>query len=170
MGNEIRAARKEEINEIMELIAKCVQVMQAGGSDQWDEHYPNKEVIGKDIDSGTLYVYEDNHAIAGLIVLDELQAEVYHSIPWVKQEGPHLMMHRLAVHPEVQGKGIARKLTVFGEELARAKGYTSIRLDTYSKNGRALQLYARMGYDRRGEFLFVGRTGHFIALEKVLKP
>jgi GNAT superfamily N-acetyltransferase len=109
-GNEIRIARKDEIGEIMELIAKCVQVMQDGGSDQWDDTYPNREVIGKDIADGTLYVCVDQAAIAGIIVLDENQAEQYEAIDWLEAKGPNLIMHRLAVHPEVQGKGIARKL------------------------------------------------------------
>ena len=53
VGNGIRKARQDEIEEIMELISKCVQVMQAAGSDQWDESYPNKEIIELDIAQGT---------------------------------------------------------------------------------------------------------------------
>lgn len=64
MDTEIRRARKDEIDEIMELIAKCVQVMQAGGSDQWDEHYPNREIISLDIERGNLWVCEENNAVA----------------------------------------------------------------------------------------------------------
>ena len=168
MGNGIRTARKEELEEIMKLIAKCVQVMQDGGSDQWDEHYPNKEIIGSDIERGTLYVYEDNNAVAGILVLDENQAEDYAAIEWAQNQGPHLIMHRLAVHPEVQGKGIARQLIAYAEELALDRGYTSIRLDTYAKNTKALELYPRLGYDLRGEISFPSRTANFPVFEKVL--
>ena len=168
-GNKIRKALREEIGEIMELIAKCVQVMQAGGSDQWNESYPNREVIGLDIECGTLYVYIDNEAIAGIIVLDENQAEQYGEIRWSQEQGRHLIMHRLAVHPEVQGKGIARKLTAFAEEHAVNCGYSSIRLDTYMKNTIALSLYPRLGYERRGEVSFPGRTANFPVFEKVLE-
>ncbi|NUU60315.1 GNAT family N-acetyltransferase [Paenibacillus agri] len=168
MSNGIRTAHKEELEEIMKLIAKCVKVMQDGGSDQWDEHYPNREVIGTDIERGTLYVYEDNHAIAGILVLDENQAEAYKTITWEQNQGPHLIMHRLAVHPEVQGKGIARQLIAFAEELALRNGYTSIRLDTYAKNTRALEIYPRLGYQLRGEISFPSRTANFPVFEKVL--
>lgn len=167
-GNEIRIARKDEIGEIMELIAKCVQVMQDGGSDQWDDTYPNREVIGKDIADGTLYVCVDQAAIAGIIVLDNNQAGQYEAIDWLERKGPNLIMHRLAVHPEVQGKGIARRLIAFAEEYARSGGYTSIRLDTYAKNNRALALYPSLGYERRGEVDFPGRTANFPVFEKVL--
>ncbi|MFC3748088.1 GNAT family N-acetyltransferase [Paenibacillus sp. GCM10012306] len=168
MSNGIRTAHKDELEEIMKLIAKCVKVMQGGGSDQWDEYYPNKEVIGNDIESGTLYVYEDNQAIAGILVLDENQAEAYETITWEQNQGPHLIMHRLAVHPEVQGKGIARQLIAFAEELALQNGYTSIRLDTYAMNTRALELYPRLGYQLRGEISFPSRIANFPVFEKVL--
>jgi ribosomal protein S18 acetylase RimI-like enzyme len=168
MSNEIRRARKDEMDEIMELIAKCVQVMQAGGSDQWDEHYPNREIISLDIERGSLWVCEENNAVAGILVLDEHQSEQYEEIEWTETQGPHLIMHRLAVHPEVQGKGIARRLSTYAEEYARQNGYSSIRLDTYAKNTRALALYPKLGYDRRGEVSFPGRTAKFPVFEKVL--
>jgi ribosomal protein S18 acetylase RimI-like enzyme len=167
-SNEIRKAQAEDTGEIMELIAKCVQAMQAGGSDQWDDSYPNREIIGRDIERGTLYTYIADEAIAGIIVLDELQNEMYREIEWSQEQGRHLIMHRLAVHPEVQGKGIARKLIAFSEEHARREGYSSIRLDTYSKNTRALALYPSLGYERRGELFFPHRSVSFPVFEKVL--
>ncbi|WNS43383.1 GNAT family N-acetyltransferase [Paenibacillus sp. MMS20-IR301] len=167
-GNEIRRGRQKETGEIMNLISKCVQVMQAGGSDQWDEHYPNREVITEDINKGTLFVLAEGEAIAGIIVLDENQAQQYGAIEWKEQQGPQLIMHRLAVHPEIQGKGIARRLIAFAEEFARSGGYSSIRLDTYAKNSRALKLYPALGYAQRGEIHFPGRTAAFPVFEKVL--
>lgn len=167
-SNEIRKARTEEIGEIMELIARCVQVMQAGGSDQWDDSYPNREIITQDIEHGTLYAYIDNGAVAGILVLDEHQNELYQSIKWSQKQGKALIMHRLAVHPEAQGKGIARKLIAYAEQYAREAGYSSIRLDTYTKNTPALALYPGLGYERRGEIFFPGRTASFPVFEKVL--
>jgi ribosomal protein S18 acetylase RimI-like enzyme len=143
--------------------------MQAGGSDQWDDSYPNREVITGDIEQGTLFVCTDNGTIGGILVLDENQAEQYGAIKWSQEQGSHLIMHRLAVHPEIQGKGIARKLIAFAEEHARQGGYASIRLDTYAKNGRALKLYPSLGYVQRGEIQFPGRTAAFPVFEKILK-
>ncbi|WP_151736655.1 GNAT family N-acetyltransferase ['Paenibacillus yunnanensis' Narsing Rao et al. 2020] len=165
-GQDIRQAASGEIAEIMELIAACVQVMQAGGSDQWDETYPNQEILLADIAAGTLYAYFLDGAVAGILVLDEHQSEQYREIQWPQNEGTYLVMHRLAVHPEAQGKGIARKLITFAEQLARKKGYTGIRLDTYSKNTPALALYKGMGYELRGEVKVSGRTAGFPVFEK----
>ncbi|GAA0850935.1 GNAT family N-acetyltransferase [Bifidobacterium pullorum subsp. gallinarum] len=169
MNIEIRTGRSEDIQEIMGLIARCVQVMQAGGSDQWDEFYPNRDVIGEDLRKGTLFVAEGEGRILGIVVLDETQDEQYQTINWKQAEGPHLMMHRLAVDPKAQGKGIARKLVAFSEEYGIRGGYSSLRLDTYSKNASALKLYQGLGYDLRGEVNFPGRVASFPVFEKVFQ-
>lgn len=168
MKIEIRTGRIEELQEIMEMIARCVAAMQAGGSDQWDEHYPNRDVIGEDLQRGTLFVAQGDGRILGIIVLDENQAEQYRTIDWKQAEGTPLMMHRIAVDPEAQGQGIARKLIAFSEEYAVREGYNSIRLDTYAKNTAALKLYRGLGYDQRGEVNFPGRTANSPVFEKVL--
>lgn len=165
----IRKGRKEELGAIMALITECVRVMREGGSDQWDESYPNAEVISEDIERGTLVVCEEEDGgIAGILVMDENQAEEYKAIDWVQTKGPHLVMHRLAVHPRIQGKGIARRLIAFAEKTAEEQGYTSIRMDTYAKNAKALQLYQQLGYEIRGEVHFPGRTAKFPVMEKIL--
>ncbi|MBY9078677.1 GNAT family N-acetyltransferase [Paenibacillus sp. HN-1] len=170
MENVIRQGRMDDLEQIMALIAECVRVMREGGSDQWNESYPNREVIAEDIEQGTIYVLEDDGAPAGIIVLDENEAEEYKSIDWVHKEGRYLVMHRLAVHPRIQGKGIARRLLAFAEDQAVREGYSSIRMDTYAKNDRALGLYLRLGYETRGEVRFPGRVANFPVMEKLLKP
>ncbi len=152
----------------MEMIARCVAVMQAGGSDQWDSQYPNRDVISEDIKQGTLFVAESEGRIRGMIVLDENQDDQYETIHWKEDDGPHLMMHRLAVDPEAQGQGIARKMVEFTEEKAVSDGYRSIRLDTYAKNAAALRLYHGLGYDLRGEVNFPGKLAAFPVFEKVI--
>lgn len=168
MNLNIRTGRTEDLQEIMALIARCVTVMQAGGSDQWDDQYPNREVIGEDLQHGTLFAAESEGHIMGIVVLDESQDEQYRTISWKQDEGPHLMMHRLAVDPEAQGQGVARKLIAFSEEYAMREGYTSLRLDTYAKNKAALKLYQGLGYDLRGEVNFPDRAASFPVFEKVL--
>ncbi len=168
MNINIRTGRIEDLQEIMALIARCVSVMQAGGSDQWDDQYPNREVIGEDLQRGTLFAAEGEGRILGIVVLDESQAEQYQTINWRQVEGPHLMMHRLAVDPEAHGQGIARKLVAFSEEYGTREGYRSLRLDTYAKNTAALKLYQGLGYDLRGEVNFPGRVASFPVFEKVL--
>lgn len=46
MNIKIRVGREEDLNDIMALITRCIQVMRGSGSDQWNESYPNHEVWG----------------------------------------------------------------------------------------------------------------------------
>jgi ribosomal protein S18 acetylase RimI-like enzyme len=77
-------------------------------------------------------------------------------------------VHRLCLLPAFQGKGLAKQLMQFAEEYAVKNKYSSIRLDTYSKNFIALNLYDSLKYRRAGDVSFrAGKTFH--CFEKMLK-
>lgn len=169
MELQIRAGRPEELDEIMELISRCIEVMQKGGSDQWSDDYPNRRVLEDDLRRGVLFAGELMGELAAIVVLDEHQDEEYETIVWRETEGPHLLMHRLAVDPRQQGRGIARRMVGFAEAYARQQGYRSLRLDTYARNAAALKLYRGLGYEQRGQVRFPGRIDVFPVFEKVLE-
>lgn len=166
MNIKIRTGRSEDLMVIMDMVSRCTKVMQDGGSDQWNDQYPNMDVIGEDLKRGALFVAEGEGRILGMVVLDQNQEEHFETVDWKQVEGPHLIMHRLAVDPLAQGQGIARKLVTFAEEFALREGFRSIRLDTYSKNVAALKLYHGLGYDLRGEVNYPGRVASFPVFEK----
>ncbi|WP_422656842.1 GNAT family N-acetyltransferase [Paenibacillus sp. EC2-1] len=168
MDIEIRTGRSEDLQVIMEMISRCVKGMQEGGSDQWDDQYPNPDVIGEDLEREALFVAIGDGRIFGMIVLDQNQEDHFETVDWKQVEGPHLIMHRLAVDPLAQGQGIARKLVAFAEKYAFQGGYKSIRLDTYSKNTAALKLYHGLGYELVGEVYYPGRVAGFPVFEKDL--
>jgi ribosomal protein S18 acetylase RimI-like enzyme len=136
--------------------------------DQWDEHYPTIDFVAEDIENGTLYIVEDEEQIVGIVTLDEFQHELYRTIEWEREDGKQLIIHRLAVLPQEQGKGIARKLMDFAEGFAAEHRYTSIRFDAYNKNDRALRLYKELGYAKKGEVHFEHRTTPFSVFEKIV--
>jgi ribosomal protein S18 acetylase RimI-like enzyme len=111
---------------------------------------------------------EDEEQIVGIVTLDEFQHELYRTIAWGREDGRHLIIHRLAVLPQEQGKGIARKLMDFAEGYAMEHRYASIRFDAYNKNERALRLYKGLGYAKKGEVQFEHRTTPFTIFEKIV--
>lgn len=92
----------------------------------------------------------------------------YQELIWSDEGGEVLVIHRLAVNPEWQKQGIGRQLMDFTENYAAEKGYTSIRLDAYSGNPRALNLYERRGYRKVGQVFFPERELPFYCYEKVI--
>jgi ribosomal protein S18 acetylase RimI-like enzyme len=77
-----------------------------------------------------------------------------------------LIIHRLSVHPEFQGKGVAKEILKFIEACAFENNYSSIRLDAYSGNERALKLYENFGYKKAGQFMYPKRDLPFYCYEK----
>ena len=140
-----------EIEEILELTHACGQHMRDHGIDQWDESYPNQEVILQDLKTQTLFTYRENNEILGIIVLNEQQDEEYSQINWsTSKTDRNIVVHRLAVKPSEQKRGIARRLMDFAEKWSRDNLYDAIRLDTFSQNLRNQRFYLKRGYTDLG--------------------
>lgn len=163
----IRKAIIQEKHIIMKLINNAINDMDAKGIYQWDDIYPDEKVIEMDLNREELHVVLDNGIIKGIIVLNEFQDEEYKEVEWQYKSERQLMVHRLCVHPQFQGMGIARQLMKYAEEYGKASGYEAIRLDSFTGNKRACKLYESLGYKIAGMVNF--RKGSFLCLEKFLK-
>ena len=166
----ITLASCSDINEIMGLIESCIKNMESQDIYQWDEYYPTREIIGDDIENESMHVLKENGKVIGIIVLNEEQPPEWGHVNWSTREGKALAVHRLAVDPKWQNQGIGRRLLDFTEEYAANKRHTSIRLDTYSGNPRAMKLYEKHGYKRVGQVHFAKRELPFYCYEKTLTP
>jgi ribosomal protein S18 acetylase RimI-like enzyme len=54
----------------------------------------------------------------------------------------------IAVHPDVEGRGVARQLLAAAESCARARGFARMDLSVYLDNARAIAFYERNGWER----------------------
>jgi GNAT superfamily N-acetyltransferase len=90
----------------------------------------------------------------------------YNSVQWTSTSRKSLIIHRLSVKAECQGKGIGKLLIDFVEDFWRKNGYSSIRQDAFTSNPNALQLYQTLGCTITGSVMF--RKGEFKCFEKVL--
>lgn len=138
--------------EIIAMTKLCAADLISKGISQWDENYPDLNTIQTDIHRGELFKYVLDDTIVGIVVLNESQDPEYNELNWITPvHSRNLVVHRLAVHPKHQGKGIARKLMDFAEKKAKHDGYDSIRLDTFSQNKRNQKFYDNRSYQRTGE-------------------
>ncbi|MDC6350835.1 GNAT family N-acetyltransferase [Zeaxanthinibacter sp. PT1] len=146
----IRRAKILEIPDILAITRACTEDMFSKGILQWNESYPNPEVLTKDINRRELYILEEDGIIKGLVVLTTIKDPEYEDIRWLSPEGFHGYVHRLAVHPQFQRNGLAGKLMDYVEDKARETGMVSIRLDTFSQNPGNQRFYESRGYTRLG--------------------
>lgn len=136
--------------------------------DQWDDVYPDKDCLSDDVRRGCAYGLFEEAELVGYIVLDEIAAEEYGSVPWTVTGGKAMMLHRVCIIPMKQNRNYAKMLLAFAEKFGKGNGYSSIRLDTLPKNKASLYLFQSCGYSFAGTVAF--RKGEFWCLEKGLDP
>jgi len=164
----IRRAILTDVPEIMQLIAGVVPVMQAAGNFQWSSDYPNPEVFESDIAQEQLWVAEDAGEIAGVIAITTDQSPEYADVGWDINETA-IVVHRLAVSVNHQGKGAAALMMHQAEAVARERGIHIMRIDTNSTNKVTRQLFPKLGYDYVGEIGLAFRPNlRFYCYEKFL--
>ncbi|MHA7056759.1 GNAT family N-acetyltransferase [Aquimarina sp. M1] len=165
----IRKAVLSDLDAIHQLTQACARAMIAKEIFQWNEHYPTRSRFQKDIELEELYILEEENQTKGIIVITELMDEEYIPIQWLSDSQNNLYVHRLAVHPDFWGKGLAQQLMSWAEKNAKKKGYHSIRLDTFSQNQRNQKFYETRGYKRLGNIFFPKQSEYpFYCYELVL--
>ena len=165
----IRKGTPKDITEIIEITKACSRFMIDNGIYQWNEHYPNKAAFKNDVLRDELYVIEKEKKLFGCIVISSFMDKEYAPISWLTKNKRNIYIHRLAIHPDYQGKGYAKKLMTFAENFAKENRYNSIRLDTFSQNKRNLKFYELRGYKRLGHIYFPKQSHHpFYCYEFVL--
>jgi ribosomal protein S18 acetylase RimI-like enzyme len=139
--------------------------MRREGVDQWDEIYPNMDIVAEDARNRSLYVTDSEGICLATVCLDWNQPPEYSPVNW-SSAGQVMVIHRLCVDPAYQGQGIAGRLMDFAEWEARRRGSRWIRLDAYSANHQVVRMYERRGYRIMGEIRFPRRELPFYCFEK----
>ena len=166
MELEFRRAGTDDLDALVALYGAAAQDMREKGIDQWDEYYPDREILAEDVESGDMTLgLLDGHLACAYVVNREYDPE-YELGAWEHTEGDFCVLHRLCVNPEMQGQGLARQTMARMEKTARDQGFDSVRLDVFSQNLHAQRLYEKLGYRRTGEVRF--RKGIFYLMEKGL--
>jgi ribosomal protein S18 acetylase RimI-like enzyme len=165
----IRLSSIKAAEKIFKIFKDCKKSMELENIFQWTDSYPNLEIIIKDIDNKELYELYKEDDLIGVICFNTRQEPEYLTIDWLDKNENFLVVHRLAINPSFQNQGFAKELMIFAEDYALNKGFTSIRLDAYSGNEKALRLYERLNYKKRGKINFPERDLPFYCYERILK-
>ena len=150
----IRPANTCDIKAVLDITKSCALHMTKNGIFQWNKHYPDKASFINDIRNDELFVYCKNEKVIACISICNEMDSAYELVDWKTINKNNLYIHRLAVHPGFQKKGVGKTLMDFAEKYAREKKIISIRLDTFSVNKRNLKFYESRGYGRLEEIYF----------------
>lgn len=163
----IRLAHLKDLDQLWPMVRRAVAKMNADGNEQWGPDYPTRDIYAADIAQGELWVAERPHGLCATALLTFAPEVSYDGIPWMVP-APALVIHRLAVDPDLQRSGVGSALFRHAEGLARERGIPTIHIDTYGKNQAMQALILSQGFVRRGEIHLHGRPLPYPCFEKAL--
>lgn len=104
---DIRIAHKEDLAEVMVVLAAAKGIMRASGNDgQWVGGYPSEDVILGDISKGNGFVVLEDGRIVGYFAFiaspEPTYARIYNGA-WLNDSLAYHVVHRIGSYPEVHG-------------------------------------------------------------------
>lgn len=173
MVTYLRKATPTDLADIMEIISNARELLREKKVPQWQNNSgPSKEQLIQDIALKQCFVLVVDEKIAGLGIISTTKEETYdllHSGQWALSKGEYVVIHRVALASEYQGKGLALTLMNFLLTAARLNEYLDIRIDTHPKNFAMQQLIKKVGFQYQGDVLLPVPNGERFAYQLVLK-
>ena len=162
----VRKALITDLRNVCDIYKKAIKVMDSNHIPQWDELYPNEELLEYDILISQMYIGELGSQVASVFVLNQEYDPLYENGDWAYQESSFMVVHRLCVNPEFQNRHVGTATMLMLENMLKSQGIETVRLDAFSRNPYALRMYEKLGYKKVGEAAW--RKGLFYLYEKHL--
>lgn len=168
MEYTFRKAAQTDLTQIWTILQQAIQRRKADGSKQWQDGYPNAQVVQSDLDKGYGFVLEIQGKVIGYSAVMLNDEPAYKDIEgeWIT-DGDFIVIHRVAIDEAELGKGYATTIMHAIEDYARSIGVYSVKADTNFDNPGMLSIFTKMGYQYCGEVYFRGSPRK--AFEKVLE-
>ena len=174
---QFRSTRASDVDRIMDILADGRRALAELGIDQWQGGYPHREAIEADRARGESYVVvgDEGDVVATAMVgfSGERDYDLIDRGSWLtntrSDDACYGVVHRVAVASDGKNRGAATFLLARAEELARANGSASVRIDTHPGNAPMRKLLAKAGYEQCGIIYIAhaeGGTPERIAYER----
>ena len=167
MNLHFRKYTQQEIPQIWEILQKAIQRRKDDGSKQWQDGYPNPQVVKNDIEKEAGFVLIEGENLVGYCAVFINDEPAYAGIEgkWLTNND-FVVVHRIAIAEEYLGKGLAKEMMKFIEEFALDHDIYSVKADTNFDNLAMMKSFEKAGYSYCGEVYFRGSARR--AYEKVL--
>lgn len=167
---KFRRATVEDVKYIINIIAQAQKYFKERKIDQWQNGYPNEEVIARDIYNESSYVLtEDNKVVAtaALYFDEEKNYKNIYEGNW-KSNAPYSVIHRIAVSNQCKGRGVASIMLDEMSKLSKEKNVHNLRVDTHMENLSMQSLLKKNHFDYCG-IIYIEDGGKRVAFEKNVK-
>jgi hypothetical protein len=163
----LRKATISELPVIWEILREAIEQRKQDGSEQWQNGYPNEQIVYDDIINSYAYVLTENNIIVAYAAIILGEEPTYKDIKgkWLTT-GDYAVVHRVATSNRAKGKGFATHVFKLIEDLCLEQQVYSIKVDTNFDNIPMLKILDKLNYMYCGEIFFNGSPRK--AFEKVL--
>lgn len=165
---EFRKAVEADIDGIMNIIRQAQAYFKEHGINQWQNNYPNAEIISNDIKNKNSYILLMNHSIVATAVVSFDGEKTYDCIyegQWISNN-KYAVIHRIAVDNNYKGSGLASQIVRNIEQLCVDKGIYSIKIDTHEENLSMQKLLKKNKFQYCG-IIYLEDGSKRIAFEKI---
>lgn len=164
-----RKSTYDDISEIMNLVNQAKEYLKIQGINQWQDGYPNENVIRNDISNGESYVliYEDRVVGSSTICFsgEKTYNEIFNG-QWLTNDN-YIVMHRVVVHNDFKGRGLFGEIICKAEEVASLNNVNSIKIDTHKENLAMQKALTKNGFIKCG-IIYLENNDERIAFEKII--
>lgn len=162
-------ANRADLDPVMEIIRQAQAYFKENGIDQWQNGYPNEEIILSDMERGNSYVMRKNGRVIATAAVSFDGESTYDTIyegAWLTG-GEYAVIHRIAVDGGEKGTGVAAEIIGNTEMLCSARNVPGIRVDTHEKN-RSMQRMLEKNHFRYCGIIYLHDGSLRMAFEKIL--
>ena len=179
----IRKTEKKDMSALMEIFSEARRTIAALGIDQWQNGYPNEEVITDDIERGYSYCAEikgenvEEKICATFALIDD--GEIYYDFikdgDWQNDSGlsvigknvTYLAIHRVAISVFCRGTGMSTRIIEFATDFVKKHNKNSLRIDTHKGNVVMRRMLEKHGFVHCGT-VFLDNGDPRVAYEKII--
>jgi RimJ/RimL family protein N-acetyltransferase len=168
MEYQFRQANYSEASQIWQILKDAIKRRKEDGSNQWQDGYPNMEVVKSDIEKKIGFVFTQNDTIIGYsaVIINDEPDYINIEGKWLSDQD-FIVYHRVAISEEFLAKGMAKKMMKLIEQYALSKNIYSLKADTNHDNIPMMKIFKKLGYSFCG-IVYI-RQSPRRAYEKVLK-
>lgn len=166
---EFRKAVEADVEDIMEIIKQAQSYLKSKGINQWQNNYPNYEIIREDIDNKYGYVLADGNNIAATVSVSFDGEKTYEAIydgQWITND-KFAVIHRIALHNNYKGSGVSSEFIKHIEKLCLDRDVHSIKVDTHEENLSMQNLLKKNDFKYCG-IIYLEDGNKRLAFEKVI--
>ena len=166
---EFTKAVETDVDSVMNIIKQAQGYFKEQKINQWQDNYPNIEIIKNDIINENGYILLRDNNVVGTVVITfdgEKNYEYISDGKWISN-GEYAVIHRMAIDSNYKGIGLSSEIIKNIEAICFKRDVHSIKIDTHKENIPMQKLLSKNGFQYCG-IIYLEDKSKRIAFEKIL--